>query len=198
MVAPSFPGATLEVTAAAGNISLLSPQVSILERRGAGARRRGKPQCLGDNVTAQVSQIVPGQRYTIAVTGATQDDFAVGAYQLDVSFAGDPSVVAIPPAPSPAPTVVSSPPATTNAGTTTRGGDDAGRSRTRAIRVTRLGADHGTWDDQLDIDQRAVARHRKRRGPLQLQGCSSRRLSDFGPGNVDSRAGELGQTHRDG
>jgi len=119
VVAPAFPGATLEVTAAAGNISLLSPQVSILSATGQTLDVEGNPSAWVDNVTAQVSQIVPGQRYTIAVTGATQDDFAVGAYQLDLSFAGDPSVVAISPAPSPTPTVVSSPPATTTVGTTT-------------------------------------------------------------------------------
>ena len=99
VVAPSFPGATLEVTAAAGNISLLSPQVSVLSAAGQALDVEENPNAWGDNVTAQVSQIVPGQRYTIAVTGATQDDFAVGAYQLAVSFAGDPSVVAIPPVP---------------------------------------------------------------------------------------------------
>ena len=119
VVAPAFPGATLEVTAAAANISLLSPQVSVSSASGQVLDVEGNPNAWGDNVTAQVSQIVPGQRYTIAVTGATQDDFAVGAYQLDVSFAGDRSAVPIPPAPAPAPTVVPPPPATTNVGTTT-------------------------------------------------------------------------------
>ena len=88
VVAPAFPGATLEVTAAAGNISLLSPQVSILSAAGQALDVEGNPNAWGDNVTAQVSQIVPGQRYIIAVTGATQDDFAVGAYQLDIDLRG--------------------------------------------------------------------------------------------------------------
>jgi predicted Zn-dependent protease len=118
VVAPAFSGATLEVTAAASNISLLSPQVSVLSASGQALDVEGNPNAWGDNVTAQVSQIVPGQRYIIAVTGATQDDFAVGAYQLDVLFAGDPSVVAIPPVPPPAPAVATSPSATTNAGAT--------------------------------------------------------------------------------
>jgi hypothetical protein len=119
VVAPAFPGATLEVTAAAGNLSLLSPKVSILSATGQPLDVEANPSAWGDNVTAQVSQIVPGQRYFIAVTGATQDDFAVGAYQLDVSFAGDPSVLAVPFAPSPIPTVVPPTPATTSTGAAT-------------------------------------------------------------------------------
>ena len=72
---------------------MLSPQVSILDASGQVLDVEGNPGAWGDNVTAQVSQIVPGQRYIIAVTGATQDVFAVGAYQLSVAFAGDPSAV---------------------------------------------------------------------------------------------------------
>jgi hypothetical protein len=96
VVAPSFSGATLEVTAAAGNISLLSPQVTILGAAGQTLAVAANAAAWSDNVTAQTSQIVPGQRYTIAVTGATRDFFAVGAYQLAVNFAGDPSVASPP------------------------------------------------------------------------------------------------------
>jgi hypothetical protein len=123
VVAPAFPGATLEVTAAAGNVSLLSPQVTILDAAGRILDVQGNPGAWSDNVTAQTSQIVPGQRYTIAVTGATHDVFAVGAYQLAVTFGGDPSVVAAPPAatsiptsaaaPAPAPVPAPAPAATT-------------------------------------------------------------------------------------
>jgi hypothetical protein len=112
VVAPSFPGATLNVTAAASNISLLSPQVSVYSATGQMLDVAKYPAAWGDNVTAQVSQIVPGQRYTIAVTGATQDDFAVGAYQLNIDFAGDPSVVAVSRTTSPNPTSVPSPSST--------------------------------------------------------------------------------------
>ncbi len=119
VVAPSFSGATLQVTAAAANLSLLSPQVSILDASGQALDVEGNPNAWGANSTAQVSQLVPGQRYYIAVTGATQDVFAVGAYQLGVTFAGDPSVVAIAPASSPDPNVASPPSATTNFETTT-------------------------------------------------------------------------------
>ncbi len=90
----------------------------------------------GENVTAQVGQIVPGQRYTIAVTGATQDAFAVGAYQLSVSFAGDPSVVAIPPVPSPEIAGGSSPPATISQATPVApvsGDPDGAQGQTMAL-----------------------------------------------------------------
>src|SRR5262249_39489185 len=97
VVAPPFPGATLQVTAAAGNISLLSPQVTILDSAGQALNVAANPGAWRDNVTAQTRQVVPGQRYTIAVTGATRDVLAIGAYQLQVTFAGDPSVRATPP-----------------------------------------------------------------------------------------------------
>jgi hypothetical protein len=119
VVAPSFAGATLEVTATAGNISLLSPQVTILDSTGKPLDVQGNPNAWGDNITAQTSQIVPGQRYIIAVTGATDSFFAVGAYQLAVSCVGDPSVVATPPgaASSPTPAPAPAPAPTTAPGT---------------------------------------------------------------------------------
>jgi hypothetical protein len=54
--------------------------------------------------------VVPGQRYYIAVTGATQDVFAVGAYHLAVSFAGDPVAVTAPAAAQGDPPPVVAPP----------------------------------------------------------------------------------------
>ena len=199
VVAPSFPGATLEVTAAAGNISLLSPQVSVLNAAGQALDVQGNPNAWGDNVTAQVSQIVPGQRYYIAVTGATQDDFAVGAYQLDVSFAGDPSVVAIPPAPSPNPPAVSSPPATTNVGTSTAAETTPvapsvppSDPNSAPGQTTALGTISSTSIGELSLGAGSAvdrfAFKAARAGVYQISA----------PGTSIRVLGELGQAHRDG
>jgi matrixin len=79
VVAPTFPGATLQVTASAGNVSLLSLRVSLFDAAGTTLDVQGDPTAWGDNVTARTGQVGPGQRYFIAVTGATRDAFSVGA-----------------------------------------------------------------------------------------------------------------------
>ena len=51
-VAPSYTKGTLQVTAAAGNISMLSPQVSIYNSSGTLLARASNPSAWSDNVTA--------------------------------------------------------------------------------------------------------------------------------------------------
>lgn len=103
VVAPTFPGASLRVTAAASNVSLLSPRVSVLDADGQLLDVAGNPDAWGHDVEVQVGQLVPGRRYYIAVTGATRDVFAVGAYQLRVSFLNTPTSVTPTPIPAPPP-----------------------------------------------------------------------------------------------
>jgi len=99
VVAPA--GATgLRVEADAAGISLLSPEVNILGPALATLAAGGDPAAYGNNASAALSQVVPGQAYLIAVTGATRDVFAVGAYHLQVAFTGSPQ--SPPPPQSPA------------------------------------------------------------------------------------------------
>jgi hypothetical protein len=137
VVAPAFPGATLEVTAAAANVSLLSPQVSILDSGGNMLAFAANPVAWGNNVTAVLSQVVPGRRYWIAVTGATHDDFAVGDYQLSLAFAGDPTVAASAPAPAPGPAQapVEASPANSTAGTLAASAEAATNSSPKVTRA---------------------------------------------------------------
>jgi predicted Zn-dependent protease len=100
VVAPSNPGASLQITAAASNVSLLSPKLSLFDASGTLLDTAANSSAWGNTVTVNTSQVVPGRRYYVAVTGATNDAFAVGAYQLQVAFAeGAPS--GSPPSPPP-------------------------------------------------------------------------------------------------
>src|SRR5271157_1832649 len=121
-VAPSYASGTLQVTAAANNISMLSPQVSIYNASGTLLAQASNPSAWSDNVTATAAAVVPGQRYYMAVTGDTGTYFDAGAYQLVVSLPqssppNSPAPAPPPVVPTPAPTpqpppVVSLPPAT--------------------------------------------------------------------------------------
>lgn len=116
-VAPAGSGESLQVTAAASNVSMLSPKVSLYDAAGSLLAQASNPAAWSDNVTASLPALVPGQRYEIAVTGATHGYFDAGAYQLSVSLPRTPSPsppTSPPPAPvTPAPPiVVPNPPAT--------------------------------------------------------------------------------------
>ncbi len=105
-VAPSYASGPLQVTAAAGSISMLSPQISIYNASGTLLAQASNPSAWSDNVTATVPAVVPGQRYYMAVTGDTGTYFDAGAYRLVVSLPQ--SSAPNPPAPAPPP-VVSTP-----------------------------------------------------------------------------------------
>jgi len=112
VVAPA--GATaLQVTAGAKNLSLLSPEVRILDAAHEPLASGGDASTYGDDASAGLSRVVPGQVYEIAVTGATQDVFAVGAYRLNVAFTvPTPPPTQAPPAhftPTPTPTPTPAP-----------------------------------------------------------------------------------------
>jgi hypothetical protein len=116
-VAPAGSGESLQVSAAAANVSMLSPQVSLYDAAGNLLAQASNPTAWSDNVTASLPAIVPGQRYEIAVTGASHTYFDAGAYQLSISLPRNPSPQA-PTPPSPVavtptpPVVLQTPPAT--------------------------------------------------------------------------------------
>ena len=97
VVAPSSATA-LQVTAIANNISMLSPQVRILTSSQATLASGGNASLYGNNASATLAHLVPGQVYEIAVTGATRDVFSVGAYALKLAF-----TESTPPSPTPTP-----------------------------------------------------------------------------------------------
>lgn len=99
VVAPNTPGATLQITAAAYNVSLLSPKLSVYDNSGNLLGTASNASAWSNNVTVNTAQVVPGQRYYIVVTGATNDRLAVGGYQLQVVFNGG-TPANNPPAPS--------------------------------------------------------------------------------------------------
>jgi hypothetical protein len=118
IVAPAGASGGLHVMALAGGSSLLSPRVSVYDASGRLLDSQGNPSAWSDNITASASGVVPGQRYYVAVTGATSDVFAVGAYALTMAFDGvspvrTPPTPVIPPptppAPGPSPATVAPP-----------------------------------------------------------------------------------------
>jgi len=118
VVAPSgMTNESLNAIASATNLSSLSPKISVFDTSGTLLGSSGDANAWGDDATTNLGNIQPGQRYTIAVTGATNDVFAVGSYALKLSFAGTatpPPAAPVPPpvAPTPAP-VAPTPPAAT-------------------------------------------------------------------------------------
>lgn len=85
---PSRASNSLSVTAIASNVSLLSPKVSLYNASGTLIAQASNASSWSDNVTVTTSNIVPGQRYYVVVSGATGDVFDVGSYQLNVSLPG--------------------------------------------------------------------------------------------------------------
>jgi hypothetical protein len=105
VVAPSWGGSVLQVTATTSTISLLSPKVELLDSHHQWQAGSSQPSAWGDDVTVSFSGVVPGQSYTIVVTGATGDVFDVGGYALTVAFPEG-----TPPVPPPAPSSPAPPP----------------------------------------------------------------------------------------
>ncbi len=116
VVAPTS-GASLHVMAIAGGVSMLSAQVSVYDASGALLDLKGDASAYGLNVTASVAGVVAGQRYYIKVSGATDDVFSIGTYDLNVSLKGEPAIgttgrlplLTRVPAPIPAPPSVTPP-----------------------------------------------------------------------------------------
>lgn len=86
VVAPAGSGQTLQVSAVASGVSMLSPKITLLDASGNVLGTAANPSAWADTVSTSFSNVTAGQRFTIAVTGATNDVFAVGAYHLQISF----------------------------------------------------------------------------------------------------------------
>ena len=114
----SYASGSLQVTAAAANISMLSPQISVYTTSGTLLAQASNPSAWSDNVTATIPSVVPGERYNVAVTGDTGTYFDVGEYSLVVSLPQSkaPSAPVTTPTPvTPTPTPVTTPtPTATN------------------------------------------------------------------------------------
>src|SRR5271165_4207230 len=208
-VAPSYASGALQVTAAASNISMLSPQVSIYNASGTLLSRASNSSAWSDNVTASIPAVVPGQRYYMAVTGDTGTYFDAGAYQLVVSMPQSsppnspaptpPPVVPTPtptPTPTPAPTpqpspIVSQPPPATNT---------SPQTATRLGRVTQttlpnLRFNSGLTVEYFDFQSGQEGAYQinaagasiqvfNARGKLIVQGTNQVNLSDVRAGTV--------------
>ena len=87
--APPINGATLHVAAIAQGFSLMSPKLSVIDpSTGATLAVDAHPDQNGNIAFDSVSGIQAGHRYVLAVTGATNDVFSVGAYGLALRFFG--------------------------------------------------------------------------------------------------------------
>ncbi len=104
-VAPSYASGSLQLSAVATQISMLSPKVSLYDSHGDLLGQASNPSAWSDTVTVTYPSVVPGQRYYVVVSGATGGVFDAGAYDLSVSLPAS-SPVSIPPAPSPTPSTV--------------------------------------------------------------------------------------------
>jgi len=89
-VAPSYATGTWQATASASNLSLLSPKITVYDANMNMVGQSSNPNAWGNAVTVSPSGIVGGQRFYIAVTGATGDVFDTGAYQLSVKLSSGP------------------------------------------------------------------------------------------------------------
>lgn len=105
------PGTTLAAEAVAAGQSMLSPKIEIFNTSQSLLASQANPAAFSDNVAATVTNVQPGAFYYVAVTGATNDVFSVGTYELAINFSGLQSPVAAssPPVSSPPPVQPSNP-----------------------------------------------------------------------------------------
>jgi hypothetical protein len=98
---------------------MLSPKITVYDSAGTKLAQASNPSDWGNAVSTSLSAIVPGQRYFVAVTGATGDVFDTGAYQVTVSLSSNPpksTPVSPPVTTTPTPPVTTTPPPTTSGG----------------------------------------------------------------------------------
>lgn len=103
--APANASGAFQVTAAAAGVSMLSPALSVFDASGKLLARASNPAAWSNNVTVTVAGMAPGQRYFVSVSGATNDVFSVGAYNLVVALPTTSPVT-----PTTPPATVTSPP----------------------------------------------------------------------------------------
>ncbi len=110
-VAPANASGNLSVTVGTTNVSMLSPKLTLYKAPGQPIETEANPAAWGDNLTAQVTGVTPGQRYYVTVTGATNDVFSVGAFDMNLTFSTATPATPAPSAPVATP-VATTPPST--------------------------------------------------------------------------------------
>ncbi len=111
-VAPAGSNEGLRATAVASGISSLSPKITVYDASMNALGTAADPNSWGNSPTVSLGNIQPGQTYIVAVTGATSDVFAVGAYALSLAVSGtnaQPSPIVTPPPIIVTPPVITSP-----------------------------------------------------------------------------------------
>ena len=198
-VAPSYASGSLQVTAAASNISMLSPQISLYNASGTLLAQASNPSAWSDNVTASIPAVVPGQRYYMAVTGDTGTYFDAGAYQLVVSLpqSSPPKSTAPtlnPVVPTPAPTPQPSPIVTQTPAATNTSPQTASRlGRVTQTTLSNLGFASGSSVEYFDFQSGAAGAYQITAAGASIQVFNARgRLIAHGTNQVNvsnSRAG---------
>lgn len=188
VVAPAGAAGALRVTASANGTSLLSPRISLLDASGRPIDTQADPSGWGVDVTAQAGQVAPGQRYYVAVTGATSDVFAVGAYVLKVDFTGvrplAPPATPTPPPPLPPPVnptpPVPPPPVAPTIAPDRFEPNDAGRAATPLGVVDQTTLDGLSLTTAADVDTFAARNARAGTFVVTARGTSLRLVDSRG------------------
>jgi hypothetical protein len=119
VVTPQINGSTLKVAAQPSGYSQLSPKVTVIDpTTGATLATAFNPSEDGELALTSIPGVVPGHRYLIEVTGATNNNFAVGSYAVQVGFFGGTAIKPAPAPSNPSPVSTSTPTSTTTTTTT--------------------------------------------------------------------------------
>ena len=86
LVAPSDTHGSLTVSVDADGLSLLAAQVALYESDGTLVGAVDVGDAYGTAATLQFGSVVSGDTYYILADGATDDEFGMGAYRLDINF----------------------------------------------------------------------------------------------------------------
>jgi hypothetical protein len=110
IVAPSgLTNISLAAMAQTSGISSVSPKITVFDASMNPLGSDANPSAYGNDVNVKLNGIKSGQRFIIAVTGATNDVFSVGSYALHLKFDGTkvtpPSTPPPPTTPTPTPPV---------------------------------------------------------------------------------------------
>ena len=98
---PDGTNGTLSVSLDARGVSFLAPKLSVFDSMGVLVTGFDAGQDYGSVATVDLTGLLAGESYYLAADGATDDEFGMGAYFLDIQFGGNPE----PPLPDPPPTV---------------------------------------------------------------------------------------------
>jgi hypothetical protein len=118
--APAGSNPSLKAAAVASGISSLSPKITVYDASMNPLGSAADPNAWSNSPQVSLGNLQAGKTYIIAVTGATSDVFAVGAYSLQVAISGatitktptpitNPTPTPVPTNPTPTPTPIPNP-----------------------------------------------------------------------------------------